>query len=637
MSTDPVVTIEAPKAPVEPGETCAVVVRVLNRGTTVESYRIDVVGPARAWSTPPGEPLALFPDSMGEASVRFTPPAQSGPRAGTVRVGIRVAAVSSPHDAKVEEFDLSIATVVLVTAKLAPPNSRGWRKGRHRIELFNAGNVDTPVFVDAKDPDEQLRCHLSQEAVVPAGDAIIVPLVVIPPKGKIVGKPVAYPFEVEVFPTAGQAVALRGSVRQRPLLAPPVLVAAALVLAVVVGVTLLGRADPTSSATDRSPNTVGARDLSLSTSASTSGSEAPTTTTSTVPVIVTTTSSPTTTATLPPAQPGQTPSQPGGQPRTQGNPQTPVATTVPVAATPTTVPALPATPVVTAAPPVSVAATAAPIPPVTPFRIGPTYAGDGVIYAVTTSGNLLFYQDLRQNGTSNGTTGEGWAPTGSQQVGCGFASFQHLIGAEGGMIYAVDAAGEFLWYKDLARNGTNDACHGGGYWAGGGVMGTGWSGYKQIFYGGDGIIYAIDSAGNLRFCQDVGLDGTFDTPVCPVIATGWGDYRQVFASGAPGVIYAITQTGDLLFFRDTLRNGTNASNGGWIGPSTVGNGWQTMYAVFGGAINSSAYPNGVIYSVASNFDLQWRQDTLQDGSNGRGGSVGWLGYSTIGTGFQNFI
>jgi hypothetical protein len=60
---------------------------------------------------PPGEPLALFPNSMGEASVRFTPPAQSGPRAGTVRVGIRVAAVSTPHDAKVEEFDLSIATV----------------------------------------------------------------------------------------------------------------------------------------------------------------------------------------------------------------------------------------------------------------------------------------------------------------------------------------------------------------------------------------------------------------------------------------------------------------------------------------------------------------------------------------------
>jgi hypothetical protein len=168
-------------------------------------------------------------------------------------------------------------------------------------------------------------------------------------------------------------------------------------------------------------------------------------------------------------------------------------------------------------------------------------------------------------------------------------------------------------------------------------MGTGWSGYKHIFYGGDGIIYAIDPSGNLRFCQDVGLNGTFDTPTCPVIGTGWGDYRQVFASGAPGVIYAITQTGDLLYFRDTLRNGTNASNGGWIGPLPVGHGWQTMYHVFGGAINSSVYPNGVIYSVASNFDLQWRQDTLQDGSNGLGGSVGWLGYTTIGTGFQSFI
>jgi hypothetical protein len=85
-----------------------------------------------------------------------------------------------------------------------------------------------------------------------------------------------------------------------------------------------------------------------------------------------------------------------------------------------------------------------------------------------------------------------------------------------------------------------------------------------------------------------------------------------------------------------LRNGTNGSRGetGWIGPLPVGNTWQTQFAVFGGAINNASYPSGVIYSVASDYTLQWRRDTLQDGSNGVGGSRGWLGYSVVGVGFD---
>jgi hypothetical protein len=269
------------------------------------------------------------------------------------------------------------------------------------------------------------------------------------------------------------------------------------------------------------------------------------------------------------------------------------------------------------------------------MKLGPTYAGDGVIYAVNPAGQLLFYQDLRQDGSSNGATGEGWHPAGGRAIGCGFQNVQHLIGGENGVFYAIDSAGNFRWYQDLARDGSNDACASSANWAGGFTMGTGWTGYKDVFYGGDGIIYAIDPSGNLRFCRDVNRQ--FNPPSCPVIGVGWGDFRQVFASGAPGVIYAITQSGELDYYRDTLRNGSNAINGGWIGPLPVGNTWQTMYHVFGGAINSSVYPNGVIYAIASNGDLQWRRDTLQDGSNGLGGAKGWLGYSTVGIFWQGLL
>jgi len=116
----------------------------------------------------------------------------------------------------------------------------------------------------------------------------------------------------------------------------------------------------------------------------------------------------------------------------------------------------------------------------------------------------------------------------------------------------------------------------------------------------------------------------------------------VFASGAPGVIYAVKTNGDLVWYRDNVRNGTNLSAGAsaWSGPSPVGNGWQRARHVFGGQMNSSSstYPNGVLYVIAEDYTLRWYRDTLQNGTNGIGGNVGWVGGATriIGTSW-NFL
>ena len=275
---EPLVSLDAPKAALTPGESQTVTVRVLNRGTTVESYRIDVLGPARSWATVPAEPLALFPDASGgsrgevHAAERGWPSSRNHPSWCACRRG-------QLGDGTVEEFDLVVAPLVAVTAKLAPPNSRGWRKGRHRVELANTGNVDTSVFIDARDPDELLGCRLPQQSIVPAGEIVAVPLVVSPLSGsKLIGRPTAYPFEVEIFPSGGQAIGLRGSLRQRPLLTPQILVAALVLVALVAGIIALGRSDPESTAQDRTQNSVAVTEPSSTTTAPGS-----TTTTSTIP------------------------------------------------------------------------------------------------------------------------------------------------------------------------------------------------------------------------------------------------------------------------------------------------------------------------------------------------------------------
>jgi Tachylectin len=77
--------------------------------------------------------------------------------------------------------------------------------------------------------------------------------------------------------------------------------------------------------------------------------------------------------------------------------------------------------------------------------------GDGIIYAVTTDGDLLFYKDLARDGTSS------WAFNGiGQAIDVGWAAFSQVSGGGEGVIYGLTPDGFLLFYKDLARNGTTD-------------------------------------------------------------------------------------------------------------------------------------------------------------------------------------
>jgi len=64
-------------------------------------------------------------------------------------------------------------------------------------------------------------------------------------------------------------------------------------------------------------------------------------------------------------------------------------------------------------------------------------------------------------------------------------------------------------------------------------VGTGWSGLKNVFSGGDGVIYGVNSAGDLLWYRHDGRrDGTFVwAPGSPKkVGVGWGSLGKVFAA-----------------------------------------------------------------------------------------------------------
>jgi hypothetical protein len=260
---------------------------------------------------------------------------------------------------------------------------------------------------------------------------------------------------------------------------------------------------------------------------------------------------------------------------------------------------------------------------------------------------------------------------GPQKVGVGWADSKQLFSDGNGIIYRVTpivpaslatgigqgmrgqpaSGGDLMWYHHL---GWDDGSF---RWDGPKKVGIGWGDFKQLFSGGDGIIYGVTpivpaslptgigpgmrghaaSGGDLLWYRHVGReDGSFQWEGPKKVGTGWGDFKQLF-SGGDGIIYGVTPIvptslptgigpgmrgnpasgGDLLWYRHVGREDGSFQ---WEGPKKVGTGWGDFKHLFCGA-------DGIIYAVANNDDLMWyRHDGRADGSfrwaTNSGGKVG---------------
>jgi len=85
-------------------------------------------------------------------------------------------------------------------------------------------------------------------------------------------------------------------------------------------------------------------------------------------------------------------------------------------------------------------------------------------------------KDLKRDGTNAPDGSTGWA--GYKQIGAGW-NFSHVFSGGDGVIYAIKPTGELLWYEDLKRDGTN-APDGSTGWAGYKQIGVGWN-FSHVF------------------------------------------------------------------------------------------------------------------------------------------------------------
>jgi hypothetical protein len=141
----------------------------------------------------------------------------------------------------------------------------------------------------------------------------------------------------------------------------------------------------------------------------------------------------------------------------------------------------------------------------------------------------------------------------------------------------LDHAGYLHWYHYLGSNGSASWDSGSGA-----VIGSGWSRFPRIIAGGDGIIYALDSSGNLDWYMHAdpfhGSATWANNGNGVGIGTGW---RQVsdFGSIGAGVIYAVDASGDLLWYRHLDPIGGTALWANDGSPQKVSSGWAAKQII----------------------------------------------------------
>ena len=222
---------------------------VRNDGLVVDAYTFVPLGVPAAWATVEPAELGLLPGEEAVVTVRFAPPRTATTPPGAHRFGLRVVSREDPDTSVAEEGILEVASFVDVGAEMQPRtiSARGRRQGRCEVAVDNRGNTVALVQVAVTDADEKVAARQPAPLEVPPGGSCVVPVSIAGAERLWRGAERRLPFTALVQPSGADAVALEGTLVQRPALPAWALKAAlgAVALAVVLAALWLAVLRPT--------------------------------------------------------------------------------------------------------------------------------------------------------------------------------------------------------------------------------------------------------------------------------------------------------------------------------------------------------------------------------------------------------
>jgi P pilus assembly chaperone PapD len=197
---------------VKPGAEATAQLRIFNRGSIVDKFSFDVPADLAAWTSVEPEALNLYPNTNGDATIRFHPPRSPELRAGPVAFTIKVRSDVNPGTSAEAAGTVTVDPFTEIAARLVPATSRSTGTAEHQIKTGNGGNAAAEISLSVANPDDQLVFELESEKVtLQPGEGSSVKLLVSPRDPDQLTQGVPQPFRVTLTAPDTPDVTLDGA------------------------------------------------------------------------------------------------------------------------------------------------------------------------------------------------------------------------------------------------------------------------------------------------------------------------------------------------------------------------------------------------------------------------------------------
>lgn len=223
---------------VEPGQAVEAVLTVQNLGIAVGVFTIEVEGLNASWYRLSTTQVSLFPGDRATATLTLNPPRDSSARAQTYAFKVIVTSQKEPPEETTLDLTLGIRPFYAFALDLLPQRIKG-RKGTHKLNIANTGNVELSFNLAGRDPENLCRFAFDPQTPIVAPGATSEVTVTVQGKRPLRGASKIYRYTLTATPPDGtaQPIVVPGELEAPPRIASWVPVAVgATVVAVVIGV-----------------------------------------------------------------------------------------------------------------------------------------------------------------------------------------------------------------------------------------------------------------------------------------------------------------------------------------------------------------------------------------------------------------
>lgn len=203
----------------DPGGVARVRAKVINKGSIVDRFTLQVAGEASSWTSPDRPEVNLYPETEEYVELIFRPPRTPAVTSGPKGFRLTIASTEDPGVTAVLDGRVHLGAFHGLSAELVPRNIHGKERGRSTVRLENEGNAPLYVRLTAQDPDGALAFDLSPaEVEVLPGEESVAEVGVKARRPLRTGAPRTQPLQINVEADPVPEQRLDGAFVQAPSL-----------------------------------------------------------------------------------------------------------------------------------------------------------------------------------------------------------------------------------------------------------------------------------------------------------------------------------------------------------------------------------------------------------------------------------